>query len=172
MEPNGFREISPTELGNAMKLIGTDWMLITAKDEEKGRVNAMTASWGFLGVIWNKNVCVCLIRPQRYTYELVERAERVSFAFLGEEHRQALRLCGSLSGRDCDKLKEAGLSADTWGEVPIIREAEILLCCRKLYADDLRENGFLDKSLLSHYRAEDYHRMIVCEIEHAYVKRQ
>ena len=166
----GFREISPLEIENAMKLIGKDWMLITAKDGQSGRVNAMTASWGCMGVLWNKNICVCFIRPQRYTYGLVEREERISLAFLSEEYRGALRLCGTKSGRDCDKLSEAGLTAETADGVPMIREASLLIRARKLYADDLREACFLDSSLLANYQNGDYHRVYVCEIERAYVK--
>ena len=42
---NGFREIDIKELqDNVVKLIGSDWMLITAGDAEKQ--NTMTASWG------------------------------------------------------------------------------------------------------------------------------
>ena len=34
-----FREISATELESAIKMIGDDWMLITAYDEENKRAN-------------------------------------------------------------------------------------------------------------------------------------
>ena len=52
---NKFIEIDPQELtDNVFKLIGRDWMLITAGDER--RCNTMTASWGGLGVLWNANV--------------------------------------------------------------------------------------------------------------------
>ena len=166
----GFREISPLEIENAMKLIGKDWMLITAKDGQSGRVNAMTASWGCMGVLWNKNICVCFIRPQRYTYGLVEREERISLAFLSEEYRGALRLCGTKSGRDCDKLSEAGLTAETADGVPMIREASLLIRARKLYADDLKENAFIDPEMLKHYAARDYHRFYICEIAEVLVK--
>ena len=40
----GFVQISPEELDNAIKSIGSDWMLITTDDKIHGRVNAMTAS--------------------------------------------------------------------------------------------------------------------------------
>ena len=164
----GFKEISPYELENAMKLIGKDWMLITARDGEK--VNAMTASWGALGVLWNKCVCVSFIRPQRHTFGLVEGEDRLSFAFLGEEHRDALRLCGRESGRDCDKLALAGLHSELVGGVPVISEARLVLVCKKLYADDLKKECFIDPALLSNYAANDFHRMYVCEIEKAYIK--
>ena len=73
-----WKEIAPEELGNAMQMIGKDWMLIVARDEAENKVNGMTPSWGFFGVMWNKNVAVCMIRPQRYTYGLAEREERLS----------------------------------------------------------------------------------------------
>ena len=166
----GFREITPQELGNAVDMIGKQWMLITAKDEKNGKVNAMTASWGCMGVLWNKPVCVVFIRPQRHTCPLVEETERFSLAFLDESYRSALRLCGTLSGRDHDKLKEAGLSAAEEDGVAVLCEAQILLTVKKLYADTLKEASFLDPSLLSHYPEKDYHRVFVCEIERAYVK--
>ena len=172
MKLHGFLEIAPTELENAMQKIGKEWMLITVKDEKNHRVNAMTASWGCLGVLWNKNICVCFVRPQRHTYELLEETDRCSIAFLSEDYREALRLCGSKSGRDTDKLREAGLSAVPLDGVDVISEAETVLVCRKLYVDDLKKECFLDPSLLSTYKQEDYHRVYVCEIEKAYKKER
>ncbi len=170
MERYGFREISPLMLENAMQKIGKEWMLITAQDETNQRANAMTASWGALGVLWGKNICTCFIRPQRHTYGLMEENGRCSIAFLSEDYRSALRLCGSKSGRDIDKLFEAGLHTVKCEGVPVIKEANSVLLCRKLYADDLKKACFIDKELLSHYAAEDYHRMYVLEIEKVYRK--
>ena len=51
-----FEKIDVKSLDNAIKAIGSDWMLITARDEENKKTNAMTASWGALGVLWNKPV--------------------------------------------------------------------------------------------------------------------
>ena len=167
-----FREIAVSELENAAKLIGKDWMLLTVWDEENRRANAMTASWGMLGVLWNKNVCTCFVRPQRHTYGLLEKEERFSIAFLPEEYRSALGLCGKKSGRDGDKLAEAGLSSIELDGVSAVSEARLVLVCRKLYADDLKEEAFLDSSLLQYYPEKDYHRMYVCEIERAYVREK
>lgn len=164
----GFHEIAATSVDNAMTLIGKQWMLITVKDEVAGRVNAMTASWGALGVLWGKNVAVCFVRPQRHTYGLAEKSERFSLAFFKEGYRDALKICGTKSGRDCDKLAMAGLTTVTCDGVPVIAEADFVLICRKIYADDLREESFVDPALLDNYAAKDYHRVYVCEIEAAY----
>ena len=166
----GFVQISPEELDNAIKSIGSDWMLITADDKIHGRANAMTASWGAMGVLWNKNICICFVRPQRYTYTLMKEENEFSIAFMGEEHRNALRFCGKESGRDRDKLSACGLTVNRELGVPVINEADTVLVCKKLYEDDIREQSFLDKSLLINYTNQDYHRFYVCEIKEAYRK--
>lgn len=169
MEQLDFQAISPEEIENAVRLIGSDWMLITAKDEANHRVNAMTASWGCMGVLWNKPVCVCFIRPQRHTFALAEKNDRLSLAFFGGGYRDALKLCGTKSGKDLDKLAASGLHSSEKDGVPFIEEAKLVLFGRKIYVDDLKEDSFLDPSLLSHYRG-DYHRIYVLEIERAYRK--
>lgn len=170
MEHKEWKECSPLEIENAVRAIGENWMLIVAKDEKQNRVNAMTASWGCIGMLWNKPVAICFIRPQRYTYGLVESAERISLAFPDASYRSAMTLCGRKSGRDCDKLTEAGLTSSELDGVPVIDQAEWTLVCRKLYADDLKEKSFLDASLLSNYKDHDFHRVYVCEIEKVYRK--
>ncbi len=165
---NEFREILPTDIENTIKLIGNDWMLVTAADGEK--VNTMTASWGCLGVLWNKSVCIVYIRPQRYTYEFTEKADKLSLSFFAPEYKDVLRFCGTKSGRDYDKFKETGLSYFFDGDVPIINEARLVLECKKLYADDLREECFLLPEPLENYKNKDYHRFYICEIEKVFVK--
>ena len=61
-----FKTIQAEELDqNIFKMIGKDWLLITAKKEDK--VNTMTASWGSAGIMWGKPTAFVFIRPQRYT---------------------------------------------------------------------------------------------------------
>ena len=164
-----FKEISPYELDNALKLIGKDWMLITARDGEK--VNAMTASWGCLGVLWNRPIAVCFIRPQRHTFGLAEEQDRLSLAFFGQDRRDALSLCGTKSGRDCDKISEAGFTTSDADGVPVINEAQILVIGRKLYADYIKEDCFIDNKMLYFYKEKDFHKAYVLEIEKVLVKK-
>lgn len=167
---NNYREIKPEELsGNAFKMIGSDWMLVSAADGE--RFNTMTASWGGMGVLWGKSVAFVFIRPQRYTYEFTEKSDRLTLSFFGGEQRQALALCGRVSGRDCDKVKDAGLTPMWVGEgAPSFEEAIVILDCRKLYADDIREDKMVDPAIMKNYAAKDFHRVYVCEIERVMVR--
>ena len=161
-----MEHITPYELNdNLFHLIDKEWMLVTARDAKTGRINTMTASWGGCGILWNKPVAFVFIRPQRYTHEFTEKAEGLTLSFFSEEYRDALKLCGRVSGRDCDKIKEAGLTPVLIGERAAFAQARMVMSCRKLYADDLKEGAFIDPALLSNYSAGDYHTMYIVEIE-------
>ena len=82
-----FTEIKAEELkDNPFELIGKQWMLITAGNEEK--CNTMTASWGGVGIMWGKPTATAYIRDSRYTKEFVDREDYFTLAFFGEEHRE------------------------------------------------------------------------------------
>ncbi len=155
---------------NPFTKIGKEWMLLTAGTADK--FNTMTASWGQLGVLWNKNVLTCYIRPNRYTYGFVEDSEYFTASFFGEEFRKALSFCGSHSGRDCDKMKETGLTPAVLDGQVGFDQADMVLVCRKLYSYDLKESGFLtDDGIPAQFFATDpYHRAYIAEITAVYVK--
>ncbi|MBE6646597.1 MAG: flavin reductase family protein [Ruminococcaceae bacterium] len=169
---SSFREIAPENLNDsAFRLIGKDWILITAPDETKeSGASAMTASWGGIGVLWNKPVATVYVRPQRYTYGLCERSDRISLCILPEEYRAALTFCGRNSGRDLDKLKECKLDCTEIDGVPVIDQAKLVMICKKAYADNLKKECFIDTDHIKHYPADDFHRVYILEIEKILVK--
>ncbi|MCD8186883.1 MAG: flavin reductase, partial [Rikenellaceae bacterium] len=71
--------------------------------------NTMTASWGAMGFLWNKPVAFVFVRPERYTFEFMEEYSAFTLSFMGKDQRHALKVCGSQSGRDSDKIADAGL---------------------------------------------------------------
>lgn len=166
----GFQETRPELLiDNPFKLINKDWMLITAGTPDA--FNAMTASWGGLGVLWERPVVFCFIRPTRYTYEFVERSPHFTLSFFGEQHRKALQFCGTHSGRDTDKIAGAGLTPVKESSFVYFEEARLVLACRKVYFQDISPEKFLDPSIDEMYPQKDYHRMYVGEIVKCLTKR-
>lgn len=167
-----IKEISPYEINdNVFSALNKDWMLICARDGSKTcGANAMTASWGGFGILWNKPVATIYVRPQRYTYGLTEDSDRVSLSFFDEAYRDALKICGTKSGRDMDKLEACNLTISDVLDTPVINEARLTLVCKKLYADDLKEECFTDASPLACYPKRDYHRFYICEIEKVLIK--
>jgi flavin reductase (DIM6/NTAB) family NADH-FMN oxidoreductase RutF len=159
----GAIEVGPEQLtDNPFKLIGADWMLITAGTS--GSWNTMTASWGGLGVLWERKVATCYIRPTRHTFGFVEGAPFFTLSFFGEQHRKALTFCGTHSGRDTDKAKGAGLTPVSADGFVYFAEARLVLACRKLYSQDILPERFLDPRIESMYPQKDYHRMYIGEI--------
>lgn len=159
-----FKHIEPGKISdNAFKIIGEDWMLITAGKEDS--FNTMTASWGGMGILWHKPVSFAFVRPSRYTYEFMEKDNIFTLSFFEEKYRDALNILGSKSGRDGDKISETGLTpaAVDHGAVTF-KEARLVIVGKKLYYQDLNPDHFLEPGIAAHYPKKDYHRMYVGEI--------
>ncbi len=166
-----FKKIAPEALsGNTFSMIGTDWMLVTAKDPE-GKINTMTASWGGVGILWNEPVAFVFVRPQRYTHEFTESTDGATLTFFGDGSRKMLSYMGTVSGRDEDKIAKCGLTPVMTDEgEPAFEEARVILSCRKLYTDVLKKECFCDKKALGNYPEEDFHTVYVYKIEGVYIK--
>jgi len=167
---DSFKKFEVTEIkDNPFKLIGRDWMLITAGNIEK--FNTMTASWGALGVLWNKNTSTVYVRPTRYTYKFLENNDYYTLSFFPEKYRSALNFCGANSGKDINKVKKTGL-CPLKGEFGVyFNEARLVFECKKLFYSELAPERLIDKSLdEANYPNKDYHRMYIGEILNCLVK--
>lgn len=165
-----FKEIDIKELKfSPFEKIGKEWMLITSGNSQD--FNTMTASWGGLGVLWNKSVAFAFIRPSRYTFEFCEKEEYFTLSFYGEEYRSALTFCGRNSGRDVDKCGKTGLVPRFDEAAPYFEQADLVLVCKKLYAQNMEKDQVCDESVLENYApSEPMHKVYVGEIIKAIVK--
>ena len=165
-----LNKIDPKQIDlNPFSAIGDKWMLVTAGDSNKA--NTMTASWGGAGVLWNKNVVTCYIRPQRFTRELIDANENFSVSFLPEEFRKQLVYCGRVSGRDEDKIMGSGLTLLNDYAAPCFEEADTVLICKKIYVGELKPQGIVyPEHDEANYPAKDYHIVYIGEITEALVK--
>lgn len=153
---------------NPFGLIGKDWFLLTSGTSDN--YNTMTASWGQLGILWNKPVFTAFVRTSRKTFEFMEKNSLFTASFFDESYRNALNFCGSHSGRDCDKAKETGLVPVELEGTVAFEQAKSVFVCRKLYTKDMAENDFLDKSLLKFYENDPFHKIFIGEIVGVYEK--
>lgn len=148
---------------NLVKLISEDWALVSAGDKEKW--NTMTISWGAVGELWGKDVVFAFIRPQRYTKEFMDNSDYFTVSFFDEKYRDALKICGTKSGRDCDKINMAGLTVEYDGEAVYPSEARLVVKCRKIAVQKMDNSGFIDETIESNYKSGDYHFVYIGEIE-------
>ncbi|MBR0130866.1 MAG: flavin reductase [Firmicutes bacterium] len=126
------------------------WALVTAGNMEK--FNGCTVSWGSMGTLWGRSVVTVYLHPSRYTTDFAKANEYFTVSFFPEEYRKALSIMGSKSGRDCDKVAEAGLTAMPCGDSVTYKEAKRTFLCRKLYQGKFDKMG-LDPEIAELYRS-------------------
>ncbi|WP_315074245.1 flavin reductase [uncultured Clostridium sp.] len=165
-----FKEIEIKDLNmNPFTLIGNEWLLITAGNENK--FNTMTASWGSLGVFWGKNSATIYVRESRYTKEFIDSNDTFTLSFFSEDYKKALGICGSLSGRDVNKVEKANLTP-VFDEIsPYFKEAKMTMICKKMYHTDIELANFDEpKFNETMYPDKDYHTIYIAEILKVLVK--
>jgi len=172
----GWVEKSVREFhGSPVQRIDEGWMLITAGNTAMGagNWNTMTASWGALGELWNRDVAFIFIRPTRHTRTFIEDNPLFTLSFFDEKYHNALTFCGEKSGREYDKAAETGLTPIVFGGgmaggmvsgAIAFQEASEIIVCRKIYEQDIDPAHFLESSIADNYHKKDYHRMYVGEV--------
>ncbi|MBQ5648105.1 MAG: flavin reductase family protein [Alistipes sp.] len=95
-------------------------------------------SYNMLTVAWTGTICsepamaYVSIRPERHSYEIIKRTGEFVINLTTEALAEATDWCGVRSGRNFDKFKECGLTAEKSAVVaaPSIAESPISIECR------------------------------------------
>lgn len=144
------------------KAYGANWALLTAGT--MADYNTMTISWGGMGTLWNKSVATVYVRPCRHTYEYMERNEYFTVSFYPDVCKADLKILGTLSGRDTDKVAQTALRPVSAGKSVSFAQARITLVCKKLYAQDMDPAAIPADILKSMYGEETPHRIYIGEV--------
>jgi flavin reductase (DIM6/NTAB) family NADH-FMN oxidoreductase RutF len=168
-----FAMLHPVELetisSQVISAFGKTNALLTAGTRET--CNTMTIGWCGLGRVWNLPTCTVYVRPERYTYQFMEESEYFTVCGFSAENREKLALCGTKSGRDTDKFAACGFTVQYGaGDAPFIAEAEWVLVCRKLYAQDMTGDCLIDPRPGKFYHGEGWHKMYIGEVVEAYAR--
>lgn len=165
----GFRQVSADKIpGNYIKLLN-EWTLITSGTAEQ--VNVMTASWGGLGVFWEKPVAFCFLNPTRYSVQTMDKGDTYTISFYTEAYKDNLKYCGSVSGRTTDKIKGSGLTPiKTPSGATAFAEAWMILECKKVVSQQLSPDAIVDKNLPGDWSKDGYHKMYIGEILNVWIK--
>lgn len=167
-----MKEINYKDLKfNPFNLIGGEWMLITAGDEQS--CNTMTASWGHLGCLWGNNdpSAVVYIRESRYTKEFVDKQSYFTLCVMDKSFKKQMAYLGSTSGRDENKIAKAGLTPVYADNSVYFEQAKLVLVCKKVYAAEIQQSGIIYQETIDKcYPQGDYHTMYVGKIEKVLVR--
>lgn len=152
------------------QVFGTQNALLAAGD--RTICNPMTIGWCQLGRLWSRPVCTVYVRPERYTYSLMESHDYFTVSVLPAAKQEIMKLCGAKSGRDMDKVQACGLTVRYGiGDAPFFEEAEWVLVCKKLYVQDLDPACVKDEDcILPSYQSQGWHRAYIGQVLEVYTK--
>ena len=155
-------------------------VMITVKNEVK--VNSMVISWGTIGFEWGTPLFTTFVRTGRFTHDILADTKEftVNIPLEGTIPADIFRICGSQSGRDIDKVKEAGLTLvePEVISVPGIKEVPLTLECRVVYhqlqdrnaiAEKFMDNYPQDVDSTAPFGNKDFHEAFYGEIVAAYI---
>ena len=119
-----------------LKAVNSGVLMTTQAD---GEVDTMTIGWGHLGIEWYKPIFIAYVRQSRHTKKLVDKNPEFTVNIpLGTADKEIIRVCGTQSGRDVDKVQKLNLTlvpGDTVS-VPGIKEMPLTLECKVIYKQD------------------------------------
>lgn len=145
-------------------------ILVTTK--ANGKVNTMTIGWGTLGIQWGKPIYTVFVRESRYTKQMLEENGEFTINVpMGEINKEILKLCGTASGRDTDKIEALHLTLEEGEEVdvPGIRELPLTLECKVIYKQEQVPEAIAQENLERYYPDGDYHTAYYGQIVSAYI---
>lgn len=172
-----FKQISPEEIcDNAFTLIGKDFFVITAGKED--HYNSMIiGGGGGLGMLFKKPCTWFILRPDRYTLEMIQKEQTYTMSCFPNEYKKQMLFLGSKSGRDSEKMKEVELtSVQTPSGNMSFKEARLIIECKLTQLTTPNPNDFYTQEAKDYINeaykgASDYRKYVFGEITHVWVKK-
>ena len=149
-------------------------ILLTTRANDK--VNSMVIGWGTLGVIFNEKTFIVYVRNNRYTHELLDINPEftINVPLDSKLDSNIIKICGTKSGRNLNKIKEANLTLVEPNSisVPGILEAPLTIECKVIYKIDQVTLNLPDdvRSRFYNQNQEDtYHTVYYGKIVSSYI---
>ena len=145
------------------------------------KYNSMVIGWGNIGTVWNRETFVCYVRDSRYTKGQLDKSGEFTVSVpLNGPDPVINRVCGVMSGRDVDKVKEVGMTVASpcVTGTPGILEYPLTLECRVLYShkeavsdilEDIQNKFYPERRAPGPDSSADPHTMYIGEIVSAYI---
>lgn len=153
------------QFAETMRQLDGDGLLLAAT-KRSGESNTMTIGWGTIGVIWGRPIFTVLVRPSRYTYQLIEESDEFTVNVPTLALKEFVLFAGTKSGRDYDKFSKFQLEVSPGHTV---RAVTIDACplayeCKVVQKNDVIPATF-DPTISSRFYPQgDFHRVYYGEI--------
>ena len=155
-------------LDKGMQELSSKGAFLTVKGNDG--TNTMTISWGFVGFMWHKPHFITVVRPQRYTKDILDSgADSFTISIPFDGHlKEALAVCGTKSGRDIDKSTVVNFTPAKAVASPIVAECGLYYECKINMSQQL-DGALLTPEITQKFYDDDYHYMYFGEIVECYV---
>ena len=151
-------------------------VLLTTKT--KDGVNTMAIGWGHLGIEWNTPTFLAYVRGCRFTKDILDETKEFTVNIpLQDIDPKIIRVCGTKSGKNTDKITELGLTLEEpeFTSVPGIRQLPLTLECQVIYCQQQTPQNVIADHIFTHYQnpclniEQDYHTVYYGKIVGAYI---
>ena len=144
-------------MGDLVAQAGQPGLLLVVPDRGR-KANVMTMGWVLLGRVWGQPMCIVMVRPSRYTYDLIKEAGVFTVNRMPDGFDEAVLRCGTVSGRDVDKIAEQGWTVQMGETQPAfyLAEARLHLECRTVFTREVVQEA-LPPLAHEFYPEGDYH---------------
>ena len=160
------KEIRPLEFLDQVYQVLKEMGLLLVSVKKDGDVNVMTIGWGLFGRLWDKDFALVAVRPSRHTFNFIEESEDFTINVPTREMADIVEYCGTISGRDENKIKQKGLNLIEGVAVnsPIIEQCCLHFECRGAYKTKIIQEGLPEEIITSCYPQGDFHTLYFGEI--------
>ena len=169
-----YKAVSAEEFDeNIFKLVGKDFTVITAGENP----NSMVASWGGVGIMFNKPVTWNFLRANRYTLEKMRETGTFTMCYFPDQYKGDIMQFGTKSGRNTDKMAQTKLTPmPTPDGYPAYAEAKIIIECKLIAASTVSKDEFYTEEAKTFLQegfddAKDWHKLVYGEITNIYIKK-
>lgn len=171
---HAYEAVSPEEFNeNIFKLVGKDFTVITAGEKP----NSMVASWGGIGIMFNKPVTWNFLRANRYTLEKMRETGTFTMCWFPDQYKGDIMQFGTKSGRNTDKMAQTKLTPmATPDGYPAYAEAKIIIECKLIAASTVSKDEFYTEEAKTFLQegyddAKDWHKLVYGEITNIYIRK-
>ena len=171
---HAYEAVSPEEFNeNIFKLVGKDFTVITAGEKP----NSMVASWGGVGIMFNKPVTWNFLRANRYTLEKMRETSTFTMCWFPDQYKGDIMQFGTKSGRNTDKMAQTKLTPmATPDGYPAYAEAKIIIECKLIAASTVSKDEFYTEEAKTFLQegyddAKDWHKLVYGEITKIYIRK-
>ena len=175
------KELIPTDVFEDMKLLDsftTPKMPAIVSAGTKESHNSCVIGWGLLGVAWSKPLFIVYVKPDRYTYQFMEKSDYFTVSFIKKSLYKKFRIYGNKSGRDINKEEESGAQIQFLDNGGItFKEAEEVYVCKMMAKIQLEDKNlspeiieFYDKASTLFKQTKQPHGVYIGEIIGHYKK--